>query len=467
MPSAPSTSCAAKPIRMKGSGAPPGRRRMSVKMLISTLLSAPICRNGAGCGKRYWRGTVDLRLAFAAAEHLKLRPMTARGSSTLGSPALIAYLDSVKSRDPAARSRWDVLFYPGVWALGAAPRRALAVGRAAVFLARLVNHFARFLTAIDIHPGAKIGERFFLDHGFSVIGETAEIGDDVTIYQNVTLGRHQPDDRSRRQAPPDAAQRRGDRIGRAGARPDRGRRRRQDRRQFGRHQGRRAGLDGGRHPGQAGAGRRGPLQPRLHALRHAVRRGCAIRCAPAWPSSSDEIEALRKELADVRRPRASRSRRPKALERHRAVPASLGPAPDRQLRPQRTDRASSTFTGGWSRPAIGAIMRFGSIPTSPFSRPFAAHSERPEVRIEKRPALRLKQGAFALGQRAWRGAQAGPRPSRACWPRSSAGLCGWLGDRPRPVEDRQPLAQALPEAAGRSPRAPGARRPTAAAAPSR
>ena len=105
---------------------------------------------------------------------------------------LIAYLDSVKSRDPAARSRWDVLFYPGVWALGL-HRFAhwLWVGRL-YFIARLVNHFARFLTAIDIHPGAKIGERFFLDHGFSVIGETAEIGDDVTIYQNVTLGGTNP-----------------------------------------------------------------------------------------------------------------------------------------------------------------------------------------------------------------------------------------------------------------------------------
>lgn len=105
---------------------------------------------------------------------------------------LIGYLDSVKERDPAARSRWDVLFYPGVWALGL-HRFAhwLWVGRI-YFPARMVNHFSRFLTAIDIHPGAKIGERFFLDHGFSVIGETAQIGDDVTIYQNVTLGGTNP-----------------------------------------------------------------------------------------------------------------------------------------------------------------------------------------------------------------------------------------------------------------------------------
>jgi len=105
---------------------------------------------------------------------------------------LIAYLDSVKSRDPAARSRWDVLFYPGVWALGLHRVAHWLWGGQLYFPARLVNHFSRFLTAIDIHPGAKIGERFFLDHGFSVIGETAEIGDDVTIYQSVTLGGTNP-----------------------------------------------------------------------------------------------------------------------------------------------------------------------------------------------------------------------------------------------------------------------------------
>jgi serine O-acetyltransferase len=105
---------------------------------------------------------------------------------------LIAYLDSVKSRDPAARSRWDVLFYPGVTAL-ALHRAAhwLWEGRL-YFIARLLNHLSRFLTGIDIHPGATIGKRFFLDHGFSVIGESAVIGDDVTIYQHVTLGGTNP-----------------------------------------------------------------------------------------------------------------------------------------------------------------------------------------------------------------------------------------------------------------------------------
>ncbi len=103
------------------------------------------------------------------------------------------YLDSIKARDPAPRSRWEILLYPGVIALGL-HRVANALFRADFFfLARLVNHIARFLTAIDIHPGARIGRNFFIDHGFTVIGETAEIGDDVTIYQCVTLGGTSPD----------------------------------------------------------------------------------------------------------------------------------------------------------------------------------------------------------------------------------------------------------------------------------
>jgi serine O-acetyltransferase len=107
---------------------------------------------------------------------------------------LISYLDSIKARDPAARSRWEVLLYPGAWAI-AFHRLAhwLYVGEL-FWAARLVNHIGRFFTAIDIHPGAKIGRNFFIDHGFTVIGETAEIGDDVTIYQCVTLGGTNPAD---------------------------------------------------------------------------------------------------------------------------------------------------------------------------------------------------------------------------------------------------------------------------------
>ncbi|MFA5968293.1 MAG: serine O-acetyltransferase EpsC [Sphingomonas sp.] len=106
---------------------------------------------------------------------------------------LVAYLDSVKARDPAPRSRWEVLLYPGVLALGLHRVAHALYGARLFFLARLVNHTSRFLTAIDIHPGARIGRNFFLDHGFTVIGETAEIGDNVTIYQCVTLGGTSPD----------------------------------------------------------------------------------------------------------------------------------------------------------------------------------------------------------------------------------------------------------------------------------
>ncbi|MEO7169845.1 MAG: serine O-acetyltransferase EpsC [Sphingomonas sp.] len=106
---------------------------------------------------------------------------------------MFAYLDSIKARDPAPRSRLEVLTYPGVWALVWHRLAHRLYGARFYFLARLVNHFSRAWTAIDIHPGAKIGRNFFIDHGFVVIGETAEIGDSVTIYQCVTLGGTSPD----------------------------------------------------------------------------------------------------------------------------------------------------------------------------------------------------------------------------------------------------------------------------------
>ena len=105
---------------------------------------------------------------------------------------LISYLDSIKERDPAPRSRIEIMLYPGVWALGFHKFAHRLFRWRWFFLARLVNHTARFFTAIDIHPGAKIGKNFFIDHGFTVIGETAEIGDNVTIYQCVTLGGTNP-----------------------------------------------------------------------------------------------------------------------------------------------------------------------------------------------------------------------------------------------------------------------------------
>ena len=105
---------------------------------------------------------------------------------------LTRYLDSVVARDPSPRSRWEVLLYPGVLALGLHRVAHWLFEAQLYFLARLVNSLSRFLTAIDIHPGATIGRNFFIDHGFVVIGETAEIGDNVTMYQGSTLGGTNP-----------------------------------------------------------------------------------------------------------------------------------------------------------------------------------------------------------------------------------------------------------------------------------
>ena len=96
----------------------------------------------------------------------------------------------VFERDPAARTRWEVVTcYPGFHAL-LFHRLAhwLWISRLR-WLGRYVSHWARWLTGIEIHPGASIGRRFFIDHGMGVvIGETAEIGDDCTLYHGVTLG---------------------------------------------------------------------------------------------------------------------------------------------------------------------------------------------------------------------------------------------------------------------------------------
>lgn len=99
-------------------------------------------------------------------------------------------LDCVFERDPAARNRLEVLLtYPGLHAI---IMHRLAHGlwqRGLRFAARWLSYFTRMFTQIDIHPGATIGRRFFIDHGCGVvIGETAEIGNDVTLYHGVTLG---------------------------------------------------------------------------------------------------------------------------------------------------------------------------------------------------------------------------------------------------------------------------------------
>ena len=97
---------------------------------------------------------------------------------------------TIRERDPAARSKWEILTcYPGLHALFF-HRIAHACWNAGfLWLGRWLSHWGRFLTGIEIHPGAAIGHRVFIDHGLGVvIGETAEVGDDCTIYQGVTLG---------------------------------------------------------------------------------------------------------------------------------------------------------------------------------------------------------------------------------------------------------------------------------------
>ena len=133
----------------------------------------------------------------------------------------------ILERDPAARSTWEVLTcYPGLHALVLHRLRALVLDAMACTGWRASSRTsARFFTGIEIHPGAKIGRRVFIDHGMGVVvGETAEIGDDCTIYQGVTLGGTSLD--QGRQAPSDARPRRDRRRQLAGARRLHGRRRR-------------------------------------------------------------------------------------------------------------------------------------------------------------------------------------------------------------------------------------------------
>jgi serine O-acetyltransferase len=94
------------------------------------------------------------------------------------------------ARDPAARSRAEVvLSYPGLHALWLHRLSHALWGQKRYLVARLLSQFGRAVTGVEIHPGARIGRRFFIDHGMGVvIGETSEIGDDVMLYQGVTLG---------------------------------------------------------------------------------------------------------------------------------------------------------------------------------------------------------------------------------------------------------------------------------------
>ena len=100
------------------------------------------------------------------------------------------HVTSIMERDPAPRSRLEVLLcYPGLHAVWIHRFTHWLYGFRLYLLARLISQWAGWMTGIEIHPGAQIGKRLFIDHGMGVvIGETAIVGDDVTIYQGVTLG---------------------------------------------------------------------------------------------------------------------------------------------------------------------------------------------------------------------------------------------------------------------------------------
>lgn len=99
-------------------------------------------------------------------------------------------IQTVLKKDPAARNSLEVLLcYPGIWALIWHKPAHFLYKHDLKLLARIISQTTRFFTGIEIHPGATIGRRCFIDHGMAVvIGETTEIGDDVTLYQGVTLG---------------------------------------------------------------------------------------------------------------------------------------------------------------------------------------------------------------------------------------------------------------------------------------
>lgn len=114
---------------------------------------------------------------------------------------IIQEIDAMIARDPAARSRWEVFFlYPAFHAIMIYRLAHWLHLRRRTFFARWLSQLARWITGIEIHPGAVIGRAFFIDHGMGVvIGETAEIGDFVTLYHDVTLGGVSPAEASERQ----------------------------------------------------------------------------------------------------------------------------------------------------------------------------------------------------------------------------------------------------------------------------
>ncbi len=215
---------------------------------------------------------------------------------------LTAYLDSIRARDPAPRSRAEILLYPGVWALALPPHRALAVRGRALF-PRPAGQPLSPLADRDRHPSGRQDREELLHrprlHRDRRDRRDRRQRDDLPVRH---AGRHQPDQRQGRQAPPDAQRQRHHRLGRAGHRPDHGRRPRAHRRQCGgdRRRARRRDDDRPQGPLDAGPGRN--LAARVHSLRHPVRR--AVRAFGRRASSHRAIDHAARGSRAGSRPRA-------------------------------------------------------------------------------------------------------------------------------------------------------------------
>ena len=385
---------------------------------------------------------------------------------------LIAYLDSVKARDPAARSRWDVLFYPGTLALGLhRVAHWLWEGRL-FFVARLVNHFARFLTG-DRHPSRREDRQALLPR--PRLQRDRRDRRDRRRRHHLSMrhpGRDQPDHRRRRQAPPDASQRRGDRLGRAGARA-RSRSARAPRSapmRWSPRTSRPARRWSASRPSRCRSTRSDYSPASCPTARRAAR--LPIRCWRRLCELEREIAALR---AERKTPMSGPATAAAEGEERVSVVAPFPHARDRRRSPLSTAREWTRMldlygrmvaAGHWRDYAHPLRARPGGVRRLPPPRRAARSPDR------ETPLAAAEARGVRAGRRTWRGAQAGPRARTESWPRSSGGCCAWSA---RPAAASAPAGRSIGSLSRKRfgqrhdhrARAPGARRPTAAAAPSR
>lgn len=133
---------------------------------------------------------IQISIAASAAHDAKRALLSAHEKINKIKEEVVSEVNSIRERDPAAKSNLEAaLLYPGLHAVLAHRAAHALYEKKHYTVARAISQAARFLTGIEIHPGAKIGKGLFIDHGAAVvIGETAEIGDNCTLYQGVTLG---------------------------------------------------------------------------------------------------------------------------------------------------------------------------------------------------------------------------------------------------------------------------------------